>query len=43
MVTLGVGHFYLRRLHSLSGVFPIGIFLLEHFFGNGLATREPEA
>lgn len=26
--------FILRRLHSLSGVFPIGFFLLEHMFSN---------
>ena len=43
MVTPGVSHFYLRRLHSLSGIFPMGVFLLEHFFGNAFATRGPEA
>jgi succinate dehydrogenase / fumarate reductase cytochrome b subunit len=43
MATAGVSHFYLRRLHSLSGIFPIGVFLLEHFFGNAFATRGPEA
>lgn len=43
MVTRGISHFYLRRLHSLSGIFPIGVFLLEHFFGNAFATRGPEA
>ena len=26
--------FLLKRLHSLSGVFPIGFFLLEHMFSN---------
>lgn len=26
--------FWLKRLHSLSGVFPIGFFLLEHMFSN---------
>jgi len=39
----GVWHFYLRRLHSLTGIFPIGVFLIEHFFGNAFATRGPEA
>jgi hypothetical protein len=39
----GVWHFYLRRLHSLTGIFPIGVFLVEHFFGNAFATRGPEA
>jgi succinate dehydrogenase / fumarate reductase cytochrome b subunit len=35
--------FYLRRAHSLTGVFPIGVFLIEHFFGNSWATVSPEA
>ena len=43
MATAGVWHFYLRRLHSLTGIFPLGVFLLEHFFGNAFATRGPEA
>ncbi|CAG0971585.1 partial succinate dehydrogenase / fumarate reductase, cytochrome b subunit, partial [Planctomycetaceae bacterium] len=30
-------HFYLRRLHSLSGVIPVGLFLLQHMYGNVLA------
>lgn len=32
-------HFWLRRLHSLSGVFPIGVFLLEHMFSNALIMK----
>lgn len=36
-------HFWLRRLHSLSGVFPIGAFLLEHMFSNAFILRGPEA
>jgi succinate dehydrogenase / fumarate reductase cytochrome b subunit len=32
-------YFTLRRLHSLSGVFPIGVFLLEHFFTNSKALQ----
>lgn len=27
-------YFYLRRLHSLTGVIPLGLFLLDHFFTN---------
>ncbi|MBI3723062.1 succinate dehydrogenase [bacterium] len=27
-------YFYLRRLHSLTGVAPLGLFLLDHFFTN---------
>lgn len=35
-------YFYLRRLHSLLGIFPIGIFLFEHFFSNSFAFQGPE-
>lgn len=36
----GQGHsFFWRRLHSLSGIFPIGAFLVEHFVSNSLATN----
>lgn len=31
--------FWLRRLHSLSGIFPIGAFLVEHFLSNAFATN----
>jgi succinate dehydrogenase / fumarate reductase, cytochrome b subunit len=43
---LRAGHgtsFLLRRLHSLSGVIPIGAFLLEHFISNAKAFRGPLA
>jgi succinate dehydrogenase / fumarate reductase, cytochrome b subunit len=36
-------HFFLRRLHSLTGVFPIGAFLLEHMFSNSFIIKGPEA
>lgn len=36
-------HFWLRRLHSLSGIFPIGFFLLEHMFSNAFILFGPEA
>jgi succinate dehydrogenase / fumarate reductase cytochrome b subunit len=40
----GQGHsFLLRRLHSLTGIIPIGAFLVEHFISNAFATRGPEA
>jgi len=29
--------FVLRKLHQLSGIFPLGIFLLEHFYTNSKA------
>ena len=32
-------HFLLRRLHSLSGIVPIGGFLLFHFFENASARQ----
>lgn len=36
----GQGHSFLwRRLHSLSGVIPVGVFLIEHFFSNAFATN----
>ncbi len=36
----GQGNSFLwRRLHSLSGIFPVGVFLLEHFFSNAFATN----
>lgn len=35
--------FILRRLHSLSGVFPIGFFLLEHMFSNSFILFGPNA
>jgi succinate dehydrogenase / fumarate reductase, cytochrome b subunit len=35
-------HFYLRRLHSLTGVVPVGIFLIQHMYANSLALWGPE-
>ena len=35
--------FFLRRLHSLTGVVPIGLFLVEHFVSNAFATKGPGA
>lgn len=35
--------FFNRRLHSLLGVIPIGIFLIQHFIVNHFATRGAEA
>ena len=35
--------FLLRRLHSLSGIVPIGAFLLEHFISNFESFHGPEA
>lgn len=40
----GQGHsFLLRRLHSLSGIIPVGAFLVEHFVSNAFATNGPHA
>ncbi len=40
----GQGHsFFLRRLHSLTGIIPIGLFLIEHFVSNTFATKGPGA
>ena len=35
--------FLLRRLHSLSGIVPVGAFLVEHFVSNAYATNGPHA
>ncbi len=35
--------FLLRRLHSLSGIVPVGAFLVEHFISNAFATNGPRA
>jgi succinate dehydrogenase cytochrome b subunit len=35
--------FLLRRLHSLSGIVPIGAFLVEHYISNAEAMKGPEA
>jgi len=40
----GQGHsFLLRRLQSLTGIVPIGAFLVEHFFSNAFAVNGPNA
>lgn len=39
-IRAGQGHsFFWRRLHSLSGIVPIGVFLIEHFSSNAFATN----
>jgi succinate dehydrogenase cytochrome b subunit len=35
--------FLLRRLHSLSGIVPVGAFLVEHFVSNAFAVNGPSA
>ena len=43
-IRAGQGYsFLLRRLHSLSGIVPIGAFLLEHFASNAAAANGPHA
>ena len=40
----GKGHsFLLRKLHSLSGIVPIGAFLIEHILSNFEALKGPAA
>jgi succinate dehydrogenase / fumarate reductase cytochrome b subunit len=36
-------YFTLKRLHSLSGVLPVGVFLLEHLFTNSRSLQGPQA
>ncbi len=33
--------FFWRRLHSLSGIIPVGVFLAEHMISNAAATNGP--
>lgn len=35
--------FYLRRLHSLLGIIPVGLFVAQHLVINHFATRGPES
>jgi succinate dehydrogenase / fumarate reductase cytochrome b subunit len=35
-------HFLLRKLHSLTGIVPIGAFLVEHLLTNSMAFSGPE-
>jgi succinate dehydrogenase / fumarate reductase cytochrome b subunit len=35
--------FFWRRLHSLTGIVPVGLFLLEHFLSNAEALSGPAA
>lgn len=36
-------HFLFRKLHSLSGVVPVGLFLLQHIYHNAYAIQGREA
>jgi succinate dehydrogenase / fumarate reductase cytochrome b subunit len=36
-------HYIARRLHSLSGLIPVGVFLLVHLFINSFVFKGPEA
>ncbi len=35
--------FFVRRLHSLLGIIPVGLFLVQHLVINHFATQGPEA
>ena len=35
--------FVLRRLHSLAGILPVGVFLIEHLYLNSYALKGPAA
>lgn len=39
----GNKEFFYRRLHSLLGVIPVGLFLIQHLVVNHFATSGPEA
>ncbi|GAW29939.1 succinate dehydrogenase cytochrome b558 subunit [Carboxydocella sp. ULO1] len=40
---MSTNSFFLRRIHSLSGLIPIGLFLLEHLFTNSFALKGAKA
>jgi succinate dehydrogenase / fumarate reductase cytochrome b subunit len=35
-------HFVLRKLHQLTGIVPLGLFMLEHFYSNWVAVHGPQ-
>lgn len=41
-VELESNHFFIRKLHSLLGLVPIGVFLLEHLTVNAFSMAGPE-
>jgi succinate dehydrogenase / fumarate reductase, cytochrome b subunit len=43
MLRADLRHFYLRRWHSITGIVPIGVFLVQHFAGNAFALKGPQA
>lgn len=43
MNRLSSRHFLLGRLHSLAGVVPLGLFLLEHLYSNAVALLGKDA
>ena len=32
-------HFVLRKLHQLTGIVPLGLFMMEHFYSNWVAVH----
>lgn len=38
-----MNYFWMRRIHSLLGIIPLSVFVLEHFFSNSFAFQGPEA
>jgi succinate dehydrogenase / fumarate reductase cytochrome b subunit len=36
-------YFFIKRLHSLTGIIPLGLFLMEHFFSNSYAFKGAES
>ncbi|MBX6378670.1 MAG: succinate dehydrogenase, partial [Clostridia bacterium] len=43
MKTTVTSNFFIRKLHSLLGVVPVGVFLVFHLVANSLANRGPES
>ena len=42
MGLIAKSNFFERKIHSLTGIIPIGVFLLEHLITNSFAIKGPE-
>jgi len=40
---MGTTHYFNRKLHSLLGIIPVGVFLMIHLTVNYMATKGPES
>lgn len=43
MSVIAKNHYFIRKLHSLLGIVPLGLFMAEHMISNSFALRGAEA